>query len=310
VKMKVRHLTCCGALQKINNLLFVKTKNPRKNIIYFPGDVQNLESEMKNGYYSSYAEDYSLEKTALLLATRCTDSNIFIVRPARFGPDHESHFDHLLRPGVGLLHLKSLLQDALKQTKQDSKTGVLPIFLLAFSKGCLVLNNFLSEISTLESLSTSSPPQYIVDWEDESMSNKLPSYEPSQLISRTKTTTDFIKKNEKEIFEFVKQIHGMHYLDGHRFPTNVLVIENFVKAIAKIKNYKEKETLKIELSGTPRQIRDTKREFIRFEFETYIKWLRYYNEKEKNVLEIVDKLYFEDQKASFRLHFDVLKTAI
>jgi hypothetical protein len=101
--------------------------------------------------------DYNLENVAGMLSEKYPDSNILVVRPAKMelktfscfinfvNCDNVGNPDH--QPNCGaLLHLATLLMSAAEQTgcasisARDSK-----LTLIGFSKGCVVLNQFLHE---------------------------------------------------------------------------------------------------------------------------------------------------------------------
>lgn len=77
----------------------------------FKGDVQNLEEEMFE------FEDYSLEKTLVLLRKKFPNHNIFIFRPNRVEGFH-SCFDDLLEPGHTVLHLCGVLNSLQEKIKE------------------------------------------------------------------------------------------------------------------------------------------------------------------------------------------------
>ncbi|KAL6066530.1 hypothetical protein QOT17_009514 [Balamuthia mandrillaris] len=189
---------------------------------------------------------FSLERTAELLARRWHDANVWIIRPARMS-QLSSEYDHLLFPGRGIPHLNALLEDAFAQT--DTRFRELPLTLVAFSKGGLVLNHILAEFSSTclfsnhschsssassssrtstPLLSLCSPSSLLLDWESEEAGNALPTWlEPSQRIARTKTQyrDSLLFTHRDTVVEFMERVEEMHWLDCHRFPTNDVVID-------------------------------------------------------------------------------------
>ena len=67
-----------------------------KTVLYFGGDVQNLEQEMMKHRDNKRYSDWSLERTALLLAQAYTDSYIVVVRPSRMERATFSCFDNFV----------------------------------------------------------------------------------------------------------------------------------------------------------------------------------------------------------------------
>ncbi|CAH1790377.1 unnamed protein product [Owenia fusiformis] len=168
-----------GGCNGKNDVIFIHSATATKNVIYFGGDIQNYPEEMpKRGEIKSYRE-WNLENTATLLHKHFEDSNIFIVKPSRmhlrtfsvfenFVPSNDfGSPDHIADYG-GLKHLICLIMNCFKELKERITTGkssaigngseenknksclkekeLLPLVLTGFSKGCVVLNQFLYEL--------------------------------------------------------------------------------------------------------------------------------------------------------------------
>ena len=100
--------------------------------------------------------DYNLEAVAEVLANKFPSSFILVIRPAKFElktfscfsnfvtcnhigtPTHEPNHD-------SLLHLTTLLQSVADQTGHTDIGRETPLFIIGFSKGCVVLNQMLHE---------------------------------------------------------------------------------------------------------------------------------------------------------------------
>jgi len=117
-KIKLKIL---GTQDKFNEILIKVVPNPTKNLIYFPGDVQDEEDRMEKSEYSQFLE-YSLDRTLEILSGHYENCvNVFIIRPSRFIASI-SEFDALLRPGQGILHLITLFQGALHEIEKSKES--------------------------------------------------------------------------------------------------------------------------------------------------------------------------------------------
>ena len=125
------------------------------NLVFYDKDYpENMKSHRDHGRYV----DYNLENVAEMLSDKYPDSNILVIRPAKIelktfscfsnfvNCDNVGNPDH--KPNCGaLLHLATLLLSATEQTDcanisaRDSK-----LVIIGFSKGCVVLNQFLHEL--------------------------------------------------------------------------------------------------------------------------------------------------------------------
>jgi hypothetical protein len=77
--------------------------------------------------------------------------------------------------------------------------------------------------------------------------------------------------------------------DCHRFPTSVEVIEQFAYYVNK--RASSSSPLRLFLHATPRQLRDPRREWIRYEHDTFLQSLR-----DSKVSCITEKAYFFDNE--------------
>ena len=123
-----------------------------KLLVYFGGDVQDLESVMEAHRDNRRYSEWSLERTAsLLYRAQPGDSLVVVVRPARMERGSFSCFDNFVPSNsVGspehcddhgaLRHLSLLLHQL------QSPPG--PVCLVGFSKGVVVLNQLVRELSS------------------------------------------------------------------------------------------------------------------------------------------------------------------
>ena len=56
----------------------------KRHIIYFPGDIQNYETIMKNDEVTSIFSDFSFENTLELLSKHFDESHIWLILPSKY----------------------------------------------------------------------------------------------------------------------------------------------------------------------------------------------------------------------------------
>eukprot|EP00667_Euglena_gracilis_P017870 EG_transcript_18880 len=145
-----------------NDVYTVCTPTARQTLLFFPGDVQAERAAMLTGRYPQFAE-YAYEGTLDLLKANFPDTNLFLIQPAYQHPDGRSVYANLLSSldgdgslvvgpeGVGEVTTRCQLQALMASVQRAlaRQHGValppLPLVLLGFSKGCLVLNHLLLE---------------------------------------------------------------------------------------------------------------------------------------------------------------------
>ncbi|OWZ05492.1 hypothetical protein PHMEG_00022417 [Phytophthora megakarya] len=150
-----------GWLDRENDLLLsVPTSaTARCNVIFFPGDVQDFEAAMKIGPFADYS-DYAYEAVAELLSDKFGACNVWVVRPSRFKHGAYSSFDNFVRTNeygaateydptaYATKHLASLMQNTQATLRRQgvNVSTALPMHLLGFSKGGIVLNQLVTEL--------------------------------------------------------------------------------------------------------------------------------------------------------------------
>lgn len=161
MKDTYQYLQCVkGKEERVNDILhkYPKCDTSDKHLVFFPGDVQRLSATMKKTELGEKHLGYSFEATLEILSGKFADYHLWLVKPCKYMydvmcvyknlvktesllgvPDHTTEFD-------GLEHLTLLIGSAFKQldlewSEQQTFTMV------AFSKGCIVLNQLLYEIS-------------------------------------------------------------------------------------------------------------------------------------------------------------------
>lgn len=148
---------------------------------------------------------------------------------------------------------------------------------------------------------------FILDWQHSHNGIQLPSYEPSFRIARTHTRTEKMESYVDEILSFFDRVSHIHYVDGHRFPTNPRVIETCFNYLASFQET-EKTTNQNEkilfIHTTPRQIADRNRKWIHAEYSLFLSHIKQTNLKFK-----LDP-QFEKEPISLENHFKILRTFI
>ncbi|XP_076602712.1 mitochondrial protein C2orf69 homolog [Chaetodon auriga] len=148
-----------------------KEKSSNKHVVFFHGDIQNFQEQMALQPEGSQWLCWSLEQVALTLGRRFPDRHVWVVRASRmylhkfscyhnfvesnmFGaPEHSPY-----SPGFGAFrHLRALLSHAMEradlphplqpQGGADSIPSGFSLALVGFSKGCVVLNQLVYELS-------------------------------------------------------------------------------------------------------------------------------------------------------------------
>ncbi|XP_044736576.1 UPF0565 protein C2orf69 homolog [Chrysoperla carnea] len=154
-----------GYNNRSNNVIYSPPTNNVSDsiVVYFGGDIQNFnENMMKNETLEKYIK-WSLNNIALLLRQTFCNSHIIVVQPCRIVQTF-SCFDNFVKSTSntgnpfhlpthgGLEHLQGLIKNVLlnKSIEGDDKDSLnafedLSIKLIGFSKGCVVLNQFLYE---------------------------------------------------------------------------------------------------------------------------------------------------------------------
>ena len=137
-----------------NDLIIRDNPCSSGSLIFFGGDVQNLEEVMNATDYKRFAK-WSLERTANLLGDQFPDiGSVVVVRPSRYVDISFSCFDnfcdfdengcptYVTDTTPALEQIDSLIQSAKLKDRQN-------LTLIGFSKGCAVLNQVVHEIHNI-----------------------------------------------------------------------------------------------------------------------------------------------------------------
>ncbi len=147
-----------GIGERTNDLLVSSPESISGGVlVYFSGDVQDLEERMQKHSANKRWTKRSLERTVELLGRARPDLGVVCVLPAErhlgtyaryenfvpcdaFGvPDHERAI-----PGASAKHLDALLTNASAPYPKPSRK-----ILVGFSKGCVVLNQLVRDLDSL-----------------------------------------------------------------------------------------------------------------------------------------------------------------
>ncbi|XP_023243705.1 UPF0565 protein C2orf69 homolog [Centruroides sculpturatus] len=133
------------------------------DLVFFGGDVQDYPEKMLSHRDNKRHGKWNLENTAALLHSRFPSANIYIIRPSRMHLNTFSCYDNFVKSNdVGvpqhannadsLKHMKALLDKAKEQISSENSSdqtcsvacrNVIPLIIIGFSKGCVVLNQML-----------------------------------------------------------------------------------------------------------------------------------------------------------------------
>ncbi|XP_066252133.1 mitochondrial protein C2orf69 homolog isoform X2 [Euwallacea similis] len=155
-----------GFQERKNDIIYTQslTTSIKSNphiVVFFPGDVQDYIENMEAHRDSKYYKQWNLEDTALTLQNKFPGDHILVVKPSRMAlktftcfqnfvksnelgvPEHSDNYD-------SLRHLDCLIKEAserLKTCEESHGYGFegLDLRIVGFSKGCVVLNQFLYE---------------------------------------------------------------------------------------------------------------------------------------------------------------------
>lgn len=159
-----------------------------------------------------------------------------------------------------------------------------------------MLNHLIAEIATLQSNET-----IVLDWQADDNGKPIfpmPSHTPD--ILRTKyaaVSSKNIQTHKADITTFFSRIKEIHYLDGHRFPTQPTVCQHFAQWI-------RQSGLKLFIHLTPRQKYSQQepwgsQELAAFEKHLLTQQTKYYS-----------KSYLESEPQNLKTHFKILNAFI
>ncbi|CAJ1366034.1 unnamed protein product [Effrenium voratum] len=160
----VKQVSATGFDGRVNKLEVVLREQRRGRnqsggtMVIFSGDISASKEEMLEDPEAEEWKDWSTEAIALLMARRFPNLNIVLVRPSRMREGF-SCFDHFLTTningdpldgdynpeGSAIKHLLLLLKDLARITGVGEQL-LSRLYLVGFSKGCVVVNQILAEL--------------------------------------------------------------------------------------------------------------------------------------------------------------------
>ena len=264
--------------------------------------VQDLRAHMEAQYEEiSRWKKWSLENTCDLLKGKFPGSAIWIVRPSRtlrylFScfqhfvdssltgvPEHDAthgaipHLEHLLRDAVHQVHLNEGV--AGKEVGWSMSTILsLPLVLVGFSKGCVVLNQIIHELGN-----------YVKEEGVDSHNRKSP-------IPGAEIVHKLDHKQVQRGRDFVKRIKAFYWLDaGHSGTHDTWVTsDELLKTLSSL-------GAEIHIHVTPQQVCDPHRPWLGEEQRLFVSKLQQLG---ANVRETI---HFEHDERSLEKHFRVLE---
>lgn len=269
-----------GITSRFNDIIYSHPILPPSQdiLVYFGGDVQDIQENMEQHADSKKYIEWSLQNTAQILTTNFPNKHVLIVRPSRMYVTRNamfSCFDNFVpanKYGVpsffpahnALKHLKELIKSCLEhfETSNLNKDSIqfrienMKLLLMGFSKGCVVLNQLLHEFHYHQ-------------------------HRPEPDI---------------EINNFIKFIGSMWWLDGgHAGSKDTWITEkSILESFAKLK-------IDVHIHVTPYQIQDSHRPWIRKEENQFRSILQSMG------IPVERTLHFAGKSRSLKLHFDLLK---
>ncbi|CAH0518536.1 unnamed protein product [Peronospora belbahrii] len=273
-----------GLLDRGNELYLSVPKNigGHSNVIFFPGDVQNFQAIMESGPFAEYS-DYSYEKVAKLLSEKFGDfCNVWIVRPNCFKHGAYSSFDNFVTTdeygaatkydptAFATKHLVSLIQNTQTTLRQQgvNVSTALPIHLIGFSKGGIVLNQLVTEL---------------VRYSFNKKRSNSGQIRQGSMFASTR--------------QFFSGVNSIHWLDsGNGLLEGALPTEEL--ALSVLSRY---ERLRLFVHVTPYQYHARTRPWIKAEVNSFVNKMNFLG---ANIQLII---YYEGDEDSLASHFSILQ---
>ena len=268
--------------------------------------------------------EWCLENTRTLLQLKFPGSAVWLVRPCRMLRKLFSSFHHFVESSItgvpryssnhgALLHVHALLADALRREKEKGSLELsvadalnLPLVLVGFSKGCVVLNQMTHELVNV--CADSSKPDSTVDER-----RTPPSLSGDHGNLEATPTSDYDNSDEEAVTyaskplplepdelkllnQIVSQIKAFYWLDsGHSGENGAWITEDTpLKSLASLQ-------IPVHVDVTPQQVRDPSREWIGEEEAEFVSKLRQLGAS------VMETLHFEHDQKSLEKHFQVLR---
>lgn len=289
-------LTATGVRGQQNSLVYYCPPSPDRHAVYFQGDTQDLRSQMEAQYVEiSRWKEFCLESTCDLLRKKFPSAAVWIVRPSRMLRNLFSSFHNFVESSItgvpeyssapsAVPQLVQLLRNAVQQVHASSHGGLrkslqemfsLPVVLVGFSKGCVVLNQIVHELANYVSPAPSStgPPP----------------------ASRSPISPSLVPHGKQIIRDFVGRVTAFYWLDaGHSGDHGAWVTDDdLLRVLATLR-------VEVHVHVTPHQVLCPQRPWIGEEKCEFVAKLRQFGATVK------ETLHFEED-ASLEKHFKVLQ---
>lgn len=268
-----------GALSKINDLVIrlPESRIIKERVVYFGGDIQDVERSMRHHVSKRDFVDWSLEATAEILAKRFGPySVVVIVRPSEYYLDVFSVFRNFVASDEhsnptfekdtdkAWRQLDSIMEKVRSEVETAGVVSAFdahPITLIGFSKGCAVLNQLVHEF----------------------------------IFIRERTP------EKRSDLKTPRAVHEMFWLDGgHNGESDTWVTDPAV--LKAFSEYYKNRPMKLFVHVTPYQMNDIKRPQIKRHKLQFCEIVRGLG------MALHDETHFQNQKCSIETHFEVLTT--
>lgn len=285
-------ITATGLPCRSNQVLYYCPPNPTQNVIYFQGDTQDLRRHMETQYEEiSRWKNWSLNDTCSILQTKFPGSAIWIVRPCTMLRNLFSCFHNFVLSSIvgapefntshgAIPHLYLLLKDSIHHACRQTSVELiekdiisLPVLLIGFSKGCVVLNQILHELGNYISVT---PPAF---------------KEGTEMDKETSLS----KGKDNDIKSFLNQIKSIYWLDsGHPGEEEAWIKDRDILSILSHLNPE------VYVHVSPHQICCPSRPWIGEEEKEFISILLQLG------VSVTEKIHFDNEPRSLLNHFRIL----
>ncbi|KAG7570494.1 Uncharacterized protein family UPF0565 [Arabidopsis thaliana x Arabidopsis arenosa] len=284
------------------------THVPSANAIFFHGDkVQDTGNHVIERLYD-------LQKVAEIIVSKFGNSvNAWVVEASVFnGPFaiYKDFFPSVNHKGAPKSYspvgfpasssivslLSSCLQEAKNLILKEGKEVCLinqiasvhhcpSTIVLGFSKGGVVMNQLMSEISSLDT--------NFAETSSATVEEPTSQYEKIQIIPASKES-------------FLNSISEVHYIDvGLNSSGAYITDHNVVQRISQ-RLARGADSLRIVVHGTPRQWCDEQRGWIRKEKDELVCLLEAETENSGRKLQVHERFYFSDRLPDLQVHFEII----
>lgn len=309
---RVRVSTCGG----LSNDMYMRwSDGASRNVVFFPGDIQDFKHTMatqaRAEHYAKFGDAYNIERTADLVASRFGGGgtgdeegrrvNVFVVLPGggKLNRGTLSLYSNLTTasrassgdapvydPAVkAWRHLTAILSAACDELFADRNGGrgrrhmmmELPFVLVAFSRGCVVLNQLVTEMVVHEGKQT----------------DRLDSEES--------------ESNWLHLQSLVREIHWLDSGNGNSHGSMPVAVLRRPEACERLRS----AGVVFGIHGTPYQWGDARRRWLRDEKDEFVAHLRLRGADDVPpgvVVPVFERLYFPEAAAgSLDVHFSLLE---